>query len=116
MTGSRRKASEVEGERFGRKKVWKVIRGMQHGRRGLLPCRTAVIDDEEGVLCSSKETQQRQWRRHFSKVLNLRSQFEEELTVGVSATKGSEESIAGKSTKRGVKRALGKLKNWKAVG
>ena len=47
------KASEVEKERFGGKKVWKAIREMQRGRRGLLPCRTAVIDDEDGVPCSS---------------------------------------------------------------
>ena len=74
-----KKASEVEGEWFGGKKVWKAIREMQCGCRDLLPCRTAVIDDEEGVPFSSKEAQQLRWRRHYFKVLNLRSQFEEEV-------------------------------------
>ena len=46
---SQEKASEVERERFRGKKVWKAIREIQRGCRGLLPCRTAVIDDEEGV-------------------------------------------------------------------
>ena len=50
---------------------------------GLIPCRTPVIDDEEGVPCSSKEAQQLRWKRHFLKVLNLRIQFEEEVLVSV---------------------------------
>ena len=33
------KAEEVEKERFGGKKVWKIIRDMQRGRRGLIPSR-----------------------------------------------------------------------------
>ena len=35
------KDNEIERERFGGKKVWKAIREMQCGRRGLLPCRTS---------------------------------------------------------------------------
>ena len=85
--------------------MWKAIRDTQHGCRGLLSCRTAVIDDEESVPCSSKETQQQQWRRHFSKVLNLRSQFEEELLESVRQRELNE-SIAGKPTEREVKRAF----------
>ena len=109
------KAREIERERFGGKKVWKAIRETQRGRRGLLPCKTAVINDEEGVPCSSKEAQQQRWRRHFTKVLNLRSQFEEKVLESVRQREVNG-SIAGKPTAREVKRVLGKLKNGKAAG
>ena len=95
--------------------MWKAIREMQRGRRGLLPCRMAVIDDEEGVPCSSKDAQHQRWRRHFSKILNLRSQFEEEVLESVRQREVNG-SIADKPTAREVKKALGKLKNGKAAG
>ena len=88
---------------------------MQHRRRGLLPCRTALIEDEESVPCRIKEAQQQWWRKHFSKVLNLRSQFEEEV-LGGSVTKGNEWEHSWKAFERKVKMALGKLKNGKAAG
>ena len=86
--------------------MWKAIRKMQHGHKGLLPCRMTIIDDEEGVPCSSKEAQQQRWRRHFTKVLNLRSQFEEEVVEFVRQMEVNG-SIAGKPTAREVKKALG---------
>ena len=93
----------------------KALSEMQHGCRGLLPSRTVGNDDEEGVPCSSKEAQQLRWRRHFFKVLNLSSQFEEEVmeTVRQKEVNGS---IAGKPTEREVTRAVGKLKNGNAAG
>ncbi len=63
----------IETERFGGKKVWKAIRDMQRGRRGLLPRRNAVIQDEMGEPCNDKNAQQQRWRRHFTKVFNIRS-------------------------------------------
>ena len=38
---------------FWRKKVWKCIRDMQRGRRGLLPSKAVVIEGENGEPCSS---------------------------------------------------------------
>ena len=64
-----RKAEEIGRKRFGSKEVWNAIRDMQWGRRGLLPSRSIVIHDEDGVLCSSKDTQHQRWHRHFTKVL-----------------------------------------------
>ena len=82
----------------------------------LLPCRTAVNNDEEGVPCSSKEAQQQWWRRHFTKVFNrLRSQFEEKVLESVRQREVNG-SIAGKPTAREAKKALGNLKNGKAAG
>ena len=47
------KAEEVEREKCGGKKVWRCIRDMQRGRRGLIPSRIVAIHDAEGILCKS---------------------------------------------------------------
>ena len=109
------KAEEVEKERFGGKKVWKAIRDMQRGRRGLLPCRAVTINDEKDVPCSGKEAQQQRWRRHFTSVLNIRSEFKEEMLESVPQRE-VDGSMADKPTRGEVRRALGKLKNGKAAG
>ena len=72
------KAEEIEREMFGGKKVCKAIRDMQRGRRGLIPTRAVTIHDEDDVPCGSISDQHQRWRRHFNKVLNIRSQFDEE--------------------------------------
>ena len=58
--------------------MWKAIRDMQRGRRGLIPTRAVTISDEDDVPCGSISDQHQRWRRHFNKVLNIRSQFDEE--------------------------------------
>ena len=60
-----RKALEAERGRNGGKEVWQCIRDFQRGRRGLVPVRSAVVQDENG------NAQQERWRRHFSKILNI---------------------------------------------
>ena len=69
------KAEEIEREIFGGK-VWKAIGDMQRGRRGLIPTRAVTIHDEDDVPCGSISDQHQRWRRHFNKVLNIRSQFD----------------------------------------
>ena len=83
-----RKAEEIDRERFGGKKVWKGIRDMEWGRRGLLPSRSAVIHDEEGAPCSSKDAQHQRWRRHFTKALNIMNQYCR--GIGINDTETSE--------------------------
>ena len=70
------KAEEAEREHFGGKRVWKCIRDMQHGCRGLMPSRVVTIVDENGEPCSSPSAQHQCWRRHFTTVLNVRSQYD----------------------------------------
>ena len=48
-----KKALEAERGWNGGKIVWHCIKSMQHGRRGLVPVRMAVIRDENGNSCSS---------------------------------------------------------------
>ena len=71
-------AEEAQKVRFEGKKVWQCIRDMQYGQRGLVPSRLTTVDDEQGNRCVTPEAQQERWRRHFSKILNVRSQFSEE--------------------------------------
>ena len=49
---------------------------MQFGRRDLIPSRSSCIRDEEGNHCRSLPEQHQRWHRHFSRVLNLTSDFD----------------------------------------
>ena len=69
------RAEEAQRSRFGGKLVWKCIRDMQYGRRGLVPSRLATVINEEGKPCTTVVAQQQQWRKHFTKILNIQSQF-----------------------------------------
>ena len=68
----------AEKGRNGGKLVWKCIHDIQRGRRGLVPMRTAVVGDESGDVCTTSEAQNERWRRHFSKILNVQSEFDME--------------------------------------
>ena len=80
-----------------------------------MPMRAVAVKDEEGNPCKTPEAQQQRWRRHFSEILNLQSEFsldELELVrqrpVRVDLTKPpSEEEL---------ERAIGKLRSGKAGG
>ena len=37
--------------------------------------RSSMVKDEEGNVCSFSEKQQGRWRRHFTKILNIQSEF-----------------------------------------
>ena len=52
-----RKAFEAERGRHGGKLVWKCIRDIQRGRRGLVPTRSATVRDEDGASCCTTEAQ-----------------------------------------------------------
>ena len=68
------KAEEAQRAHFGGKVVWRCIRDMQHGRRGLVPKRSVTIQDEDGNPCITPKAQKQRWQRHFTKVLNVQSQ------------------------------------------
>ena len=109
------KAEEAERGRFGGKKVWQSIRAMQRGRRGLLPSVAVTINDENGNPCTSPSAQQQRWRRHFSRVLNMQSQFDLEELEKVRQ-RPLREDLAQTPSMRELTKALGKLKSGKAAG
>ena len=95
--------------------MWKAIRDMQRGRRGLIPTRAVTIHDEDDVPCGSISDQHQRWRRHFNKVLNIRSQFDEEEMDLVRQREVSE-TLGSIPQSKEVEKALSKLKNGKAAG
>ena len=104
-----------QGRRFGGKKVWKCIRDMQHGRRGLVPARLATVVDEEGNACTTVEAQQQRWRRHFTKILNIQSQFNE-VEIRKAKQRPIQHHLIETPTMVELTEAIGKLKNGKAGG
>lgn len=52
------KAMEAERGKNGGKVVWKCIRDIQRGRRGLVPVTTAVVKDEDGNTCNTPEMEE----------------------------------------------------------
>ena len=108
-------AEEAQKGRFSGKRVWKCIRDMQSGRRGLLPTRSSCIRNEDGNFCTTLPEQHQRWHRHFSKVLNVMSDFDMSELEKVRQ-RPTKEEIATKPTMEELKAALAKLKNGKAGG
>ena len=106
------KAKEIEGDKFGGKKA---IRDMQRGRRGLIPSRVVSIVGEDGNVCQSTSAQHQRWRRHFTKVLNIRSQFDQGELDRVEQREILD-TMGTKPTSLEVRQAIGKLKSGKAAG
>ena len=88
---------------------------MQRCRRGLLPVKSVTIEDEDGVLCTSTVTQHQRWRRHFSKVPNVRSPFDDG-ELGHVRQREVDQTLGNIPTSFEVKKVLGKLRNGKAAG
>ena len=109
------KDEEAQKARFGGKKVWQCIRDMQYGRRGLVPSRQMAVNDEEGNTCATVEEQQERWRRHFSKILNVQSQFSED-ELEKMRQRPVRHDQAEQPTMDELTSAIGKLKNGKAGG
>ena len=109
------KAEEAQRSRFGGKKVWKCIRDMQYARRGLVPSRLATVVDDEGNPCSTLVAQQQQWRRHFTRILNIQSQFNE-AEIMRARQRPVRHHLTEAPTMDELTDAIGKLKNGKAGG
>ena len=107
------KAREAERGRHGGRLVWRCIRDIQRARRSLLPVRSAMVKDEDGIVCITTEAQHETWRRHFSKILNIQSVFNVEELERVRQRPPRPE-MAELPSDEELLRAVGKLKNGKA--
>ena len=105
------KALEAERGRHG---GWRCIRDIQRGRRGLVPVKSAAVKDENGNVCTTLEAQGERWRRHFAKILNIQSEFDEELERVRQRPLRPE--LADVPSEEEVWSAVGKLRNGKAGG
>ena len=109
------KADEAQRQRFGGKVVWKCIMDMQRACRGLVPSKVITINDESGEPCSTPASQQQCWRRHFTKVLNMRSQYQP-VEMEKVRQREVDEDLGKTPSSAEVAKALGTLKNGKALG
>ena len=106
---------EAERGRQGGKLVWRCIRGIQRGKRGLIPLRSANIRDEDGVKCSTTEAQDERWQRPFSKILNVQSEFSLE-ELGRVRRRPLRADLAELPTAEKLEEGTGKLKSGRAGG
>lgn len=110
-----RKATEAERGRHSGKVVWRSIRDIQRGRRGLIPVRTNVVKNEDGSECASLEARQERWRRHFTKVLNVHTSFDlEEIRKARQRPLRPEMGVP--PSEKELLNAIRKLRNGKAAG
>ena len=109
------KAAKASAGRNGRKIVWKCIRDIQRSRRGMVPMRVTTVKDEDGRSCSTPDSLQQRWKRHFTKVLNIKSVFSDSDYESVRQRLEREE-MAEPPSKEELLEAVMKLKNEKAAG
>ena len=109
------KAAEAQKGRNGGKVVWRCIRDIQRGRRGLIPLKTTQVNDENGNICSTPQQQQERWRRNVSNVLNIVSQLDEEELRAVRQ-RPVRSHMAEPPTVEELEEAISKLKSGKAAG
>ena len=111
----RRKAEEAEKKRFGGKEVWQCIRDLQRGHWGRMPMKVVTVEGEDGRPCVTTAEQEERWRGHFSRVLNVQSEFDAAELEKVRQ-RLCDDSLSSTPNALEVAKALGKLKNGKAPG
>ena len=61
--------------------VWRCVRDKRQGRRGLVPLKTANVNDEDGNICSTPplpNSSMRDGGGTSFKVLNIMTKFDQE--------------------------------------
>ena len=71
------KAAEIENKMNRSRPGWKSIRQLQEAGRGMRPVTPRALRKEDGELCKTSAECHDRWRRHFEKVLNVVSSFDE---------------------------------------
>ena len=72
-------------------------------------------DDEDGNVCTTAEAQGERWRRHFTKILNIQSEFDEE-ELGRVHQRPSRTELAELPSEEVTWNAICKFRNGKAGG
>ena len=108
-------ALEAERRRFDGACVWQGIWSLQWASKGLVPITIHAINDENGQVCTTLDSQHQRWCRHFSAVLNIPSQ----ITVPVLESlpqRPVHEDLGLQPSLAEVQKAIAQLKNRKAAG
>ena len=75
-------AAFVESVRFSGRHAWSAVREIRRCLAGLPPRPICSIKDENGNPCLSRDSQTARWH-HFTRVLNLPSQFDEDVVQSI---------------------------------
>ena len=114
---SLRVASEGEKASKDGRTRWKCIRKLQLTHAGRRPAKPCAVLKEDGVLTASPAEVRLRWHRHFSRLLNIPSVFQEEvITEMLSQPVCWELDIPPPPTEEELGVALDKLKCGKAGG
>ena len=111
----KKKAEEAHTGRFSGKTVWKCIRDMQRGRRGLVPARLSRVRNRDGFLCTTALEQHQRWREHFTDILNIQTPFNT-MEIEKIKQRPLRQELAKLPSMEDLLDAVDKLKNGKAGG
>ena len=101
--------------RFSGRTVWHCVRALQSVEHGPVRMTTSTINDENGYVCSSVESQTNRWRQHFSRVLNVRSTFTPDIVASIPQM-DCDHSLSLPPTRLELLQAISQCKNGKAAG
>ena len=76
---------------------------------------TSTINDENGNVCSSVESQANRWCQHFSRVLNVRSTFTPDVVASIPQM-DCDHSLSLPPSRLELLQAISQCKNGKAAG
>ena len=74
---------------------------------------TLTVKNEDGTLCKSVEEQSRRWQRHFAKVLNIKSAYDETV-FGSLCSRPVQKELDDLPSQDELVRAIASLQNSKA--
>lgn len=107
--------AEVGRKSYHGDTVWSSIRTIQKSFQGLRPSTATSIRSEDGDVCTSTEAQRDRWHEHFSRVLNIESQFDCDVLESLTP-RDEDPTLAELPTAMELSRAIASLSNNKAPG
>ena len=72
-------ASDAEKAKKDSHQRWMCVRQLQMACRGCRPRRSTALMKEDGEMTSSPEEGKKQWHHHFSRILNIPSEYSQEV-------------------------------------
>lgn len=107
----------VEGAEASKdgKTRWKSIRKLQMAHRGRRPAGQTALLKENGDVTTSPEEVTARWHGHFKKILNIPSEYKEEVIAEIQQLP-TKSHLDEPPTEEEIESALSKLKNGKAGG
>ena len=94
---------------------WKSIRKLQTAHSGRRPTRQTALLKENGDLTASPEEVTARWHGHFTKILNIPSEYKDEVIDEIQQLP-TKSHLDEPPTEEEIESALAKLKNGKASG